>query len=59
MKQSEFSDKPWHALPAEDALNYWESDLERGLSREQAEDRLERIGQNALPLAPRANLFIR
>lgn len=41
--------RPWHALPATEALAVVESDDDRGLTADEARSRLERHGPNALP----------
>lgn len=47
---------PWHALPAEDALRRLNSS-ERGLSPDEAGERLRHFGRNALPEPPRRTIL--
>ena len=46
-----------HAMSAEEALAYYGSSTEDGLSSEEASARLERYGRNVLEAAPRASLL--
>ena len=47
----------WHALHAEEAVAAVESDAERGLSVEEAKQKLERFGPNTLPEATRRSML--
>jgi Ca2+-transporting ATPase len=47
------SPKAWHALEANEALGHWEADGARGLATAEVEQRRTRLGENALPEAPR------
>jgi magnesium-transporting ATPase (P-type) len=49
----------WHAMPAAVTLDAFASTMESGLSTEDARQRLERHGANALPPAPRRSMFRR
>ncbi|HEX6839853.1 MAG TPA: cation-translocating P-type ATPase, partial [Polyangia bacterium] len=42
----------WHHASADEVAAYWQSDLKRGLSPDEARERLERIGRNRLPEEP-------
>jgi len=42
----------WHHVPAQAIADYWQSDLEAGLSAEVAKERFERVGPNRLPEEP-------
>ncbi len=42
----------WHHVPAQGVADYWQSDLEAGLSGKAAEERLARVGENRLPEEP-------
>ncbi len=42
----------WHHVPAQAVADYWQSNLETGLTSKDAKLRLERVGPNALPEAP-------
>ncbi|MBK5226587.1 MAG: hypothetical protein JJD96_08510, partial [Thermoleophilia bacterium] len=44
-----------HSLPSQEVLSLLDSDLARGLSREEAVSRLGRFGPNQLPDEPRIN----
>src|SRR5438874_11830053 len=41
-----------HQVPPAEVASYWQSDLERGLSPEEAAARLVRVGPNRLPEEP-------
>ncbi len=43
----------WHALTPSAALSYWEADGQTGLSADEVERRRARLGENAIPDAPR------
>jgi magnesium-transporting ATPase (P-type) len=47
----------WHALNAESVIARFESNVDRGLSLEQARERLQRFGPNALPETERRSAF--
>jgi cation-transporting ATPase F len=49
----------YHALPAHEVVLLLETDLRRGLSVEEAGDRLTRFGPNTLPPARQAGLLVR
>src|SRR6187549_3505785 len=42
----------WHHCPAQAVADYWQSDLDKGLSTEAAKERLARVGENRLPEEP-------
>ncbi len=42
----------WHHVPAQGVADYWQSDLENGLSQQAAAERLARVGENRLPEEP-------
>ena len=42
------AEKKWHSLPAEDVLGAFRSDIARGLSEQEASDRLKQFGPNEL-----------
>ncbi len=46
--REELRDVPWHTRSAEDALSELDTDLERGLTQQEAEQRLERYGPNTI-----------
>ena len=46
--REEIQDLPWHTRSAEDALQELETDLEQGLTAQEAEERLERYGPNTI-----------
>lgn len=48
-KQFENEDKPWHAIPAEDALRIHSSSTQKGLSPEEVKSRQGHYGLNELP----------
>lgn len=44
--------RPWHALPAQDIVDEFRTSDALGLTRDEAQRRLDRIGPNRLPEAP-------
>lgn len=47
------TEKPWHAMSAAEALEYWQADGRVGLASEEVERRRARLGENALPEPPK------
>lgn len=47
------TEKPWHAMSAAEALEYWEADGRVGLTPEEVERRRAQLGENALPEPPK------
>jgi magnesium-transporting ATPase (P-type) len=55
--QQRLRETPWHARPADDAIEELETDPENGLSSEEAEQRLERYGANQIRSGEREPLW--
>lgn len=55
--ESPETDRPWHSIAPDDALAAFDTDSERGLSRETAATRREAFGANRLPERGRETLF--
>lgn len=55
--ESPETDRPWHSIGPDDAVAAFDTDAERGLSRETAAARREDFGANRLPERGRETLF--
>jgi P-type Ca2+ transporter type 2C len=48
-QSKEQSQPAWHAIPADEVLEKWGTDIEKGLDAGTAEERLEKHGRNEIP----------
>ncbi len=51
--------KNWHSMNGEEVLNHFETDIDKGLTNDEANERINKFGKNVLPAGKKRGAFIR